>query len=108
MVGFDRIVGVLLDVVPRRRQQLVENGRVDRRGVGDHFGRDDFQRVEGLGKESVGRGGVAADAQQHVDDLATLVNGPVDVAPHAVDLDVVLVYEPAVARRMAGESSGVG
>jgi hypothetical protein len=36
MVGLDRIVRVLLDVVPRRRNQLAEHTGVDGRGVGDH------------------------------------------------------------------------
>ena len=35
VIGFDRIVLVLLDVVPGRGQQLVEHGGVNRRGVGD-------------------------------------------------------------------------
>jgi hypothetical protein len=45
-------------------------------------------------------------------DLAILVDGPVDVAPDAVDLHVGLVDEPPVARRVAANravsaSSGV-
>ena len=31
VIGLDRIVRVPLDVMPRRRDQLVEHGRVDRR-----------------------------------------------------------------------------
>jgi hypothetical protein len=30
VIGLDRVVGVLLDVVPRRGNQLVEHGWVDR------------------------------------------------------------------------------
>lgn len=37
VVGFDRVVRVLLDVVPRRAQQLIEYGWVDRSGVGNHL-----------------------------------------------------------------------
>jgi hypothetical protein len=40
---------------------------------------------------------------KHVDDLPVLVDGPVHVAPHPVDLDVCLVNEPAVAGRVAAE-----
>ena len=36
VIGFYRIVGVLLDVVPRGRDQLVEHAWVDGGGVGDH------------------------------------------------------------------------
>ncbi|WP_345138332.1 hypothetical protein, partial [Dactylosporangium darangshiense] len=35
MVGLDRIVGVLLDVVPRPRDQLVKDRGIDRGGVGN-------------------------------------------------------------------------
>ena len=37
VVSFDRVVGVLLDVTPCRRDQLVEHAGVDRSGVGDDF-----------------------------------------------------------------------
>ena len=43
-----------------------------------------------------------------VDDLAVLVDGPVDVAPAAGDLDVGLVDEPAVADRVAARPGRVG
>ena len=36
----------------------------------------------------------------HVDHLAVLVNGPVDVAPQAGNLDVSLVDEPAIPGSM--------
>jgi hypothetical protein len=39
MIGLNRIVRVLLDVVPRRRHEFVEYRRVDRCGVGDHLDR---------------------------------------------------------------------
>jgi len=43
-----------------------------------------------------------------VDDLPILVDGSVDVAPDAVDLDVCLVDEPPVTRCVAGEPGGIG
>jgi hypothetical protein len=36
VIGLDRIVRVLLDVMPRRGQQLGEHAGIDGRGVGDH------------------------------------------------------------------------
>ncbi len=54
-----------------------------------------------LEEESPGRRGVAADRDQHIDDLAVLVDGPVDVAPVAGHLHVGLVDEPAVADGVA-------
>jgi hypothetical protein len=48
------------------------------------------------------RRGVAANQDQHVDDLAALVDGLVDVAPDAVDVDVGLVDEPPALVRADG------
>jgi hypothetical protein len=38
VIGFYRIIGVLLNVLPRRRDQLMQHAGVDRAGMGDHFG----------------------------------------------------------------------
>ena len=43
-----------------------------------------------------------------VDDLPGLVDGPVDVAPLAGDLDVGLVHLPAVSHAMPAGPGGVG
>jgi hypothetical protein len=59
VVGLDRIVGVSFDVVPGRRDELLEHGRVDRGGVGDYFDRDHLQRGRRAPEESAGRGGVS-------------------------------------------------
>jgi hypothetical protein len=58
VVGFNGVVGVLLDVVPRRRHQFVEHGGVDRCGAGHHLARDDLQDLERSGEESAGCRGV--------------------------------------------------
>lgn len=60
-------------------------------------------RIEGYGttpgenhpavEEPPGRSGVPTRRDGYVDDLAMLVDGPVDVPSHAVDLDVGLVHE---------------
>jgi hypothetical protein len=44
VVSLDRVVGVLLDVVPRLRDQLVEHAGVDRGGGGDHLAGCHLQR----------------------------------------------------------------
>lgn len=43
VIRLDRIIGVLLDVMPHRRKQLLEHARVDRSSVGDHLARCHFQ-----------------------------------------------------------------
>ena len=53
VIGFDRIVRVSFDVMPRRRDQVLEHARIDRRGVGDHLARCHLQHSSRL----VGRTG---------------------------------------------------
>jgi hypothetical protein len=96
VVGFDPVVGILLDVVPCGREQLVEHGRVDRGGVGDHLGRCHRQHGQRSPEEPASGVRVPADRNQHVDDLPVLVDGPVHVPPDTVDLHVRLIDEPPV------------
>jgi hypothetical protein len=97
VIGLDRIVLILLDVVPGRGKQLVEYAGVDRRGVGDHLARRHLQLPQRPDEESSGSRGVPAGRERHVDDLTVLVDRPADVTPHAVDLDVGLVDVPSAA-----------
>jgi hypothetical protein len=94
--------------MPRGRQQVGQHRRVDRRGVGHHLDRLRPQRLQGASEEPASRGSVPAGRHQHVDDLPVLVNSPVHVPPDTVDLDIGLVDEPAVTRRVAGEPGSVG
>jgi hypothetical protein len=48
-----------------------------------------------------GRRDVATFRDEHIDDLAVLVDRPVHVAPHTGDLHVGFVDEPAVADTVA-------
>ena len=86
VVGFYPIVGIPLDMVPGRWDQLVKDLRVDGRRVSHDLGRCHLQRADGAVEEAAGRLAVAALGDQDVDDLPVLVNCPVDVAPDAVDL----------------------
>ena len=52
------------------------------------------------GEEAPGGSQVAPHRQQDVDDLAVLVDCPVQVSPLAGHLDVRLIGEPPVARRV--------
>jgi len=72
------------------------NGRCP---VGDHLRRVAV-RGQRSGEERARGGDVSALRQVHVDDLALLVDRPVDVGPDAGDLDVGLVDEPAVPRQV--------
>jgi hypothetical protein len=69
VIGLDRIVRMPLDVMPRRRNQLVEDRGVDRGGVGNHLGRRHLQYRQGLLEEPEGTVGVAAGGHKYVDGL---------------------------------------
>ena len=98
VVGLDPVVRVGHGDVLGGGQQLVEHPRVGGGPVGGHFRRRGGagQRP---GEEPPGRLLVPFRRQQHVDDLAELVDRPVQVPPPAGDLHIGLVDEPPVSVR---------
>src|SRR4051812_50046923 len=74
MIGFYRVVGVLLDVVPRRGAGLSQHAGIDRRGVGDHLVRDHLERAQrpGISGERAGpsAGPAVAAASDRIGVLA--------------------------------------
>src|ERR1035441_10656970 len=56
--------------------------------------------ANGTGEEPRRSLGIASLRHEHVDDLAVLVDSPVDIPPAAGDLHVGLVNEPTVAGAM--------
>jgi hypothetical protein len=95
VVGFDPVVGVALDVMPRLGKNLVEYPKIARGLVSHHV---DW-RHDGDGKSTVkepsGCAAVALRGDVHVDELAILIHCPVDIPPAAGDLDVSLIDLPA-------------
>jgi len=71
---------------------------IDRGRVVDHLARRHLQRGERSSEESPGGIGVAVSRDERVDDLPVLVDGPVHVPPHAVDLDIRLIHKPPITR----------
>jgi len=108
MVALDAVVGVLLGSMPRRWEQLVQDGRVHRRLIGDDLSRRDLRRTDRPFEEAMGCVGVAPPGDEYVDDLPELVDGPVDVAPLPGHFDVGLVDLPAVTEGVPARPSGVG
>ena len=100
MICLDRVVRVLLDCVQGRGDQLVEHSGVGGSTVSGDLGRD-CAGAQRPGEETPGSGQVTPGRQQDVDDLAMLVNGPVEIGPRASDLHVCLVGEPPVTGSMA-------
>jgi hypothetical protein len=106
VIALDPVVGVLLGVVDRVWHQLDDDVGQRRGAIGDDLDRFTL-RNERSREESTGRSDVATPRQQHVDDLAVLINRPIDVAPHAGDLHIGLIHEPPQPDRMPARSRGV-
>jgi hypothetical protein len=90
-------VRVPFDVMPGRRDQLVQHGRVARSGFGDDLAWCQRQHRQGTVGEAAGAIGVAAGRNEHVNDLASLIDSPVHVAPDTINLQVRFVKQPPVA-----------
>ena len=80
VVSLDRIIRVLLEGVQRRGDQLVQHPRVDRGAVSRDFDRD-RARTQRPGKEAPCGRQIAPRRQQDVDDLAMLIDRPVEIGP---------------------------
>src|SRR5690242_8504420 len=98
MVALDPLLQVLGDVMQRIAWQEPRfpgccNGR--RIGSGplraDPVGREQGLVLQHLAEEALGRSEIARGGEQEVDRYAVLVDGPVQVAPLATDLEVGLV-----------------
>jgi hypothetical protein len=87
--------------VKGRGDQLIKDPRVDGCAVGGDLGWDGAC-AQRPGEEPPGRRQVALFRQQDIDDLAMLVDGPVQVRPLAGDLEVGLIGEPPVAGQVPG------
>jgi hypothetical protein len=87
VIVLDWVVRVALDSVQRGGDQLVEDPRIGGCPVSGDLGRDRCE-AQRAGKEPAGRAQVTPRGQQHVDDLAILVDRPVQVRPPASDLDM--------------------
>jgi hypothetical protein len=92
-------------------QEFVEHPRVDRRPVGGDLDRRGANVQRGA-EQRPRRTGVAALGHQDIDDLAVLIDGPIEVGPAAGDLDMGFLDEPPSPTeyrlaRAASTNSGV-
>src|SRR5690348_5084908 len=104
VIGFDRVVSVLLGDMTGGRHQLIEHPRV---GGGTISGDLDRGRrvIKGAGKEPTGGRQVSLLGDQHINDLPELVDCPVQIDPSSDDLGVCFVDEPAITGRMSTRRS---
>ena len=98
MIALDPLLQVLGDVMERiLRQETFFPGGHDGRRIGagpvgaDPVGREQGLVLQHLAEEALGRVEIACGGEEEVDRRAVLVDGPVQIAPLAADLDVRLV-----------------
>src|SRR5947209_11116310 len=108
VVGFDPVVGVALDAMPRLGKNLFEHPEVARGLVGNYLDRRDDGGGHSTMKEPPGCAAVPPRGDIHVDHLAILVHSSVDVPPTAGDLDVSLIDLPSRPDRMPGTAGRLG
>jgi hypothetical protein len=100
LVGLDPIVRVPARVVERGRDEVIDD-RAQRPGsIGYHLSRDAVTG-ERSDKESASGTELAARGDKHVDDLAVLIDGAVDVASPTRDLHRGCVHVPPITEGVA-------
>jgi hypothetical protein len=99
MIGFYRVVRVLLHNMARRGQQLIEHPRIRGSSVGAHLCWA-WAMLKGAGEELASGRQIPLLRDEDVDDLAVLVDRPVQVDPAPGDLDIRLIDELPITRRM--------
>ena len=103
MISVDRVVRILLGDVADVGHQLIDHPRVGGDAVGDDLGRG-RPVLKGAGEESPDGRQVSLLGDQHVDHLPELVDRPVQINPPPGNLDVGLIYKPAITWRMSARS----
>lgn len=98
VTGFHGVVGVSVGDVAGCREQLVDDARVGPCPVSADLDRHHTDLLPRLGEERSGGVQVPALGRQDLDDLAVLIDGPVQVVPCPGDLDVGFVDEPPIPR----------
>ena len=101
VIILDPIVRVLIHVVKRAREKLIDH-HTERRGTVGHDLDRFTMRTDRSREEPPCSLRIALRREVHVDDRPVLVNCPVDVAPPSCVLHMGLIDEPAVSDRNVG------
>jgi len=106
MICFDGVVRVLLGEVAGRAQQLIEHPRVRRRPIGAHLG-GAWTVLEGTDEKLASGRQIPLLGYQDIDDLAILVDRPVQLDPAPGDVDIPLINEPPITPSVPAWPRGV-
>ena len=90
MICFDRVVRILLGDVAGRGQQLIEHSRIRSSPVGVHLGRA-WAVIERAGEEPASGREIPFLCDEDVDDLAELIDRPIQIDPPPSDFYMGLV-----------------
>jgi hypothetical protein len=83
----------------RRGQQLIEHPRIRRSSVGAHLCWA-WATLEGAGEELASGRQIPILCDENVDDLAILVDRPIQIDPAPGDFDIGLINKPAITRHV--------
>src|SRR5829696_4911290 len=108
VICFETVIAISVGAMPSRWQQLFQRGRVHRRKVGDDLHRHHPRSAHGVLEEPAGSPPVTLGGDEHVDDLAELIDRSVHIPPPAGDLHIGLVGPPAVANGVPAWAGGLG
>jgi hypothetical protein len=78
VIGFDDVVRIPLQDMPRVRCEFIDDSRIDRRVIGDDLDRG-WPVGQGSGEERPRSRAIAPLGEQDVDDLAALIDRPTQV-----------------------------
>jgi hypothetical protein len=99
VIGFDGVVRVVLHDMARRGQQFIEHPRVRRSSVGAHLGWA-WAMLEGAGEERASGRQIPMLRDEDVDDVAMLVDRPVQIDSASGHFHIGFIDEPPITRRM--------
>ena len=96
MISFDGVVRVLLHNMTRGRQQLIDHPRIDRCPISGHLARIGAV-FEGVGEKPASGRQIPLARDQHIDDLAELVDRPTQIPLSPSNPHIRLSHKPAIA-----------
>ena len=98
MILLKSVIQIRVGPMPNHFAQLApDRGRVIVMTIGRDSIRDNPGHHRGRTKERLGGGEIAVLAQHHVNEGTIAVDGAIEIAPVAVNLDVRLINIPAAA-----------
>ncbi len=107
VVPFQSVVQVLRGPVLRLWQNGPEGRWIALRLIGGHSYRRDFGLSNSAFEKDLGSFSIAPLREVGVDDLASLIDGAVDVGPFAIEAGVRLINPPCAANRVPVGPGGV-